>query len=244
MNRYTLAALAVAVALPCAAQAENFEVIAIGNADENGSNFYMLSLRTDLGFSQFATGDGSERNAQHGLRLRFDLAGTSYDTNYNGVDGTGSGEIYRLLLSYGMQINPATTVTVTGGVSYHSLEVRPVTLSSPDDSAETGYFASIDLEYSPEGMGSLQLLAEHDDVGSDYASVTYLANIGANLRIGPTANYVADGDYSRSAVGLSAIYSLGEEFEIKATVANAVQKITGSSDTDVDYVEVQLRTVF
>lgn len=244
MIRGTLAALAVAVALPCAAQAQNFEVLAIGNGDENGSNFYMLSLRGGLSFGQTAAEEATERNAQAGLRLRVDLARTTYDTNYNSVAGTGTGETYRLLLAYGVPLNADTTLTFTGGVSHRTVEVRPVTLSSPDDSSETGPFASIDVEYSPENFGSLQLLAEHDSVGANYSSITYMANLGANLRVGPTANYITDGDYSRSALGLSAIYAIGDAFEIKATAANATQTITGNADKAVDYLEVQLRTVF
>lgn len=244
MIRGTLAALAVAVALPCAAQAQNFEVLAIGNGDENGSNFYMLSIRGGLSFGQTAAEEGTVRNAQTGLRLRVDLARTTYDTNYDSVAGTGTGKTYRLLLAYGVPLNADTTLTFTGGVSHRTVEVRPVTLNSPADTTETGPFASIDVEYSPENFGTLQMLAEHDSVGSNYASITYMANIGTNVRIGPTANYVADGDYSRTALGLSAIYAFGDAFEIKATAANATQKITGNPDKGVDYLEVQLRTVF
>lgn len=244
MTRGILAALAVAVALPCAAQAQNFEVLAIGNGDENGSNFYMLSLRSNLGFGQTAAVEGTERNAQTGLRLRFDLARTTYDTNYNNVPGTGTGKTYRLLLAYGVPLNAETTLTFTGGVSHRTVEVRPFTLNSPADTSETGPFASVDLEYSPENFGTLQLLAEHDSVGSNYGSISFMADLGPNVRIGPTANYVSDGDYSRSAVGVSAIYGFGDQFEIKATAANATQKITGNPDKDVDYLEVQLRSVF
>lgn len=244
MKVATLAALAFAVALPCAAQAQNFEVLAIGNRDENGSNFYMLSVRSDLGFGAMSAGAGTERNAQTGLRLRFDATRTTYDTNYNAVPGTGTGTTYRLLLSYGVPVNADTTLTFTGGVSHRNVEVRPFTANSPADTSKTGGFASVDLEYSPASMGSLQVLAEHDSVGANYGSITYLADLGANFRVGPTANYVSEGDYSRVAVGLSAIYGLGDSFEIKATAANATQKITGIPNRGVDYLELQFRTVF
>lgn len=172
------------------------------------------------------------------------MARTTYDTGYNDVAGTGTGKTYRLLLAFGVPLNADTTLTFTGGVSNRAVDVRPVSLSSPADTSETGSFASIDVEYSPEQLGNLQFLAEHDSVGSDYASITYLVDIATNVRTGPTANYVSEGDYSRSAIGLSAIYSFGDAFEIKATAANATQQISGNPDKGVDYLEVQLRTVF
>src|SRR5574343_430618 len=193
MIRGTLAALLVATAIPCVAQAQNFEVIAIGNGDENSSNYYMLSLRSGLSFGQAATEEGTVRNAQVGLRLRVDVAKTTYDTNYDGTPGTGTGMTYRLLLAYGIPLDADTTLTFTGGASHRTVEVRPTTLNSPADTEETGPFASVDFEYSPENFGSLQLLAEHDGVGATYGSVTYLAQIGQNVRIGPTANYVSEG---------------------------------------------------
>lgn len=244
MMRSTLAALAVAFALPSLAQAENFEVLTIGSADQNGSNFYMASIRGGLSFGSAAVDTGSARNAKTGLRFRLDLARSSYDTNFDSVAGSGTGTTYRLLLAYGIPLNADTTLTLTGGVSHRTVEVRPVTVNSPADSSQTGPFASIDFEYSPETFGSFQLLAEHDSVGSNFASMTYLANLGPNVRLGPTVNYIADGSYARTAYGLSAIYSFGDAFEIKATAAKATQKITGNPNKSVDYFEMQFRMVF
>ncbi|OHC55865.1 MAG: hypothetical protein A3D16_17630 [Rhodobacterales bacterium RIFCSPHIGHO2_02_FULL_62_130] len=244
MKYASMAVFAATLSLPVMASAQNFEALLIGNGDQNGSTFYMLSLRSDLGFGKPVGVTGNERNASDGLRLRFDLARSTYDTNYNNVPGTGTGDTYRLLLSYGIPVDESTTVTLTGGVSYHSLTVRPVTANSPDDSSETAEFISVDLEHSPSNFGTLQALAEHDGAGADYLSASYLFNASPSLRVGPTANYIVQGDYSRTAFGLSAVYQLGDQFEIKGTAAKAEQTVGKGPAVDVDYFEVQLRTVF
>lgn len=63
MVRGTFAALVFAVALPCAVHAQNFEVITSGNGDENGSNYYLLSVRGGLDFDKSAVPEGTVRNA-------------------------------------------------------------------------------------------------------------------------------------------------------------------------------------
>lgn len=237
-------ALAVAALLPSLASAQNFEALVIGNGAKNGSNFYMLSLRRDLGFGEKAAATATDRNASDGLRFRFDLGQSTYESNYDSTPGTGTSNIYRLLLSYGIALDEGTTLTVTGGVSHHENTVRPVTLNSPDDETKTGEFFAIDLEHSPTPLGSLQALVEHDGAGSDYMQGTFLFNTSTNWRIGPTANYVLQGDYSRTAYGLAVIYEMGDQFEIKATAAKAEQTIGSAPSSNVDYFELQLRSVF
>lgn len=244
MNYAPMALLAAAVVLPGMASAQDFEALVIGNADRNGSNFYMLSLRGDIGFGAFEGISGTERNAAGGLRFRFDAAMATYDTNYNNVPGTGTGRSYRALLSYGIPLSDAATLTLIGGISHRTVEVRPVTLNSPDDSSKTGEFLAAEFEYSAEGAGTFQAIAEHDGVAADYASATYLFDLTPNFRVGPTANYVSEGDYTRKAFGLSATYFVGDSIEIKATAADAEQQVGTNDPVDVDYFELQLRTVF
>lgn len=243
--RFTIAAsLAALFALPSVASAEGFEAIVIGNADVNGSHFYMVSLRQDLRFGEAVDPATSGRNAASGLRLRFDATQSTYESDYDATPGTGTGRTYRLLLSYGFSVGADTVMTLTGGLSHRTDTVRPVTLSSPADEAKTAEFVSLDFEYSPSSFGALQALLEHDGSGANFASATYLFNVGQNFRIGPTVNYIAEGDYSRDAYGISALYVNGDQFEIKATLANASQVIGSSAAVDVDYLELQLRTTF
>lgn len=244
MKYAPMALLAAIVSIPTWACAQDFEALVIGNVDRNGSNFYMLSLRGDLGHGAADGIGGTGRNAVGGLRFRFDAAMTTYDTNYNNVPGTGTGRTYRALLSYGIPVSDITTLTLTGGISHRTVDVRPVTPNSPDDTSDTGEFVSVELEYSPVGAGTFQALAEHDGVAADYLSATYLFDLSSNLRLGPTVNHVSEGDYSRKAVGLSAVYFVGDQFEIKATAAGAEQQVGGNKPVDVDYFELQLRTVF
>ena len=243
--RFTIAAsVATLCALPLMANAQGFEAIVIGNADVNGSHFYMVSLRKDLRFGEAVDAEVSGRNATSGLRLRFDATQSTYESNYDATPGTGTGKTYRLLVSYGLLVDADLTMTFTGGVSHRVNTVRPITLNSPADKAKTAEFLSLDFEYSPSSFGALQALIEHDGSGSNYASATYLVNVGQNFRVGPTVNYVSEGDYSRDAYGISAVYVNGDQFEIKATLANASQTVGSSAAVDVDYLELQLRTTF
>ena len=244
MNSVAKALIAAFIAAPSVSTAQDVEAIVIANQDRNGSNFYMLSLRTGLAFAGAQAADGNERNAATGLRFRFDATLSEYDTNYNAVSGTGTNRGYKALLAYGFALSEDVTLTLIGGISHREREVRPVTPSSPDDSSETGGFIGAEFEYSPEGAGVLQLIAEHDAVGATYASASYAFDLGQNFRVGPTANYVEEGDYSRQAYGLSATYFMGDRFEVKATAANAEQQVGGNDPVDVDYFELQLRSVF
>jgi hypothetical protein len=236
--------LAALGAAPALAQAETFEVLGIGNGDVNGSRTQILSFRWALAGSETQSAVATEKNARPGLRLRFDVMRSTYETNYNRTPGTGSVMGYRLLLAYGVPVNADTTVTVTGGISRRDVDVRPVTANSPSDVSDVGPFASLELEYSPERLGRLEALLEHDSVGANYGALSLFADLGPSLRVGPTFNYISEGDYSRRAAGLSAVYALSDQFEMKVTAANAAQQIVGIPDKDADYLELQFRSVF
>lgn len=243
--RYAILASIIAIlTLPTLTLAEGFEAIAIGNTDVNESHFSMISLRKDLNFGAASVAEDTSRNAPSGLRLRLDASRSAYNTNYDATSGTGTSETYRFLLSYGIPMDSNTTITLTGGVSHRSDFVRPITLNSPADKEKTAEFLSLEFEYSPASFGTFQGLAEHDGSGANYASASYLINIGENFRIGPTMNYVSQGDYSRDAFGLSTIYVNGDKFEIKVTIANADQNVGSNPSTEVDYFELQMRTTF
>ena len=225
------AAVAAAVTFSAApALAEGFEALVIANRSDNGSEYYYLSLRSALAF------------AGPGVELRFDAAAGSYDTDFDATPGTGRVRDFRLILSYDAFNDGQTTVTLNGGVSHRSVEVRPVTGSSPADSSDTGGFVSVELANETE-TGDLFAVAEHNSVAGNYLAASYLFHIGS-LSLGPTANYIVDGDYSRRAYGLSAVYEFSENFEAKLTGASAEQTIDGFGSTDADYFELQLFTKF
>ncbi len=230
--------LAATMLLPSVAAADGFEVFILGNSADNGSQYSYLSLRAPLNFGGTAT------ESDLGLRLRLDVGRASYDTDYDGIPGTGQGDTYRLLLSYGFAIADTTTLTVTGGVSQHSVEVRPVSASSPADTKETAEFVSLFLEHRTDGVGLFQGLIEHDGAGADYAALTYMFDVGARAKVGPTANYLKEGDYTRSAYGLSATYLVSDNLEFKATAAEAQQSVGSAASENVSYFELMLRAEF
>ncbi len=227
------AASLVTAAIAAPAYAQKSEIIAIGNAAASDSQFYMLSYRYGL-----------SGNVESGLRLRFDATRANYATNYDAIPGTGTVGTYRALLSYISQVSPKVALTFTGGVSYRTRAISPNTLNSPADFAGTGYFVSFEVYSASNNANDFQALVEYDSVlGTSYASMTYELNLGS-FKAGPTANYILESDYSRTAIGVSASFNLSENIELKATTAWAEQTIGVNAPEPASYIELQIRTTF
>ena len=115
---------------------------------------------------------------------------------------------------------------------------------STDDEKLTGYLASAEIYMPVSGAGELFALAEYDSPEETvYTSATYLASLGG-FRVGPTASYLNEGDYSRQAFGLSAAMNIGASTEVKVTGAWAEQTLGDSDAEDASYIELQIRTRF
>ncbi len=215
------------------AAADQTELLVIGNTSNNDSHFYMLSVRQSL------SGDITE-----GLRLRFDASNAIYATDYDATPGTGTVMTGRGLLSYVASVSNSTDITMTGGVSYGARAVTPDTLSSPDDSSNLGAFASLEFYNYTTGGNDFHAMVEYDSsFDTLYASSTYEFNFGS-FKAGPTANYLVEDVYSRTAAGLSASFDMSENVEIKATAAWAEEQIDAAPATDASYFELQVRTTF
>lgn len=232
-------ALGMQFATPALADDTGFEVIVIGERSGNDSDYSALSVRMPLSAS--AGNDG--RTAVEGLRLRFDVARSNYDTGYDGVPGGGASTTSRLLLSYGLPLSEMTTLTLIGGISHRETQVRPVTKSSPADLDRTGLFVAAELEVVFSASSDLQLLLEHDGTAGDFAALTYLHGIGS-VRIGPTFSYYSEDDYEVSRAGVVAAVDIAEDAELRLTATQGWPSLSGASADEVSSVQVQLRLAF
>jgi hypothetical protein len=239
MKNIKLIAASALLALPTVAFAEEFEVIGMYDGNSIDGTYTGVSIRATL-----IEGDqGSAETAQTGLRLRADSSVATFATNYDSTPGTGTANVQRVILTYGMPTSDTSSITIGVGGTQRSESVTPVTASSPADSTETGMFYSVELESTLDDGGRFQVIYEYDEVGANYASATYQLDMG-NWRVGPTVNMVTDVDYSRTAYGLSAAFDLGDGLELGLTGAMASQTIGGGTPTDFSYIGMYLRSAF
>lgn len=217
------------IVLPGFAAAQGSEAMIVGNFSESGSAFYQLVYTRDISDSGFA--------------VRLDLAYGSYDTFYDSIGGTAETERARLMLRYAFDVAPTAVVTLSGGVSYEATSVSPNTANSPEETSETGTFAAIDLYWLDDWDNALFATAEIDSVDADYYSARYLVNFGG-FSLGPTANYIIEGDYSRRALGVSVeVPFTSGNGEVLATLATTEADFDGGSE-DANYFELLVRMEF
>ncbi|MBY6201000.1 hypothetical protein KUV65_06470 [Maritalea mobilis] len=222
----TAATLAAAAGAPALAQQSEF--IAIGNVAENDSSFGMLSFRHGLGMSLY-----------DGIVLRFDAARSAYEAGAS--DGTLDN--FRLLVGYAMPLDATSRLTFFGGLSYRERSYSP---SAPflDEVDEAGVFLSVEYNIDQTNGNEGFALAEYDSVEDTfYTSAFYLFGLNNDIRVGPTFNYLDEGDYSRHAAGVRAAFDIGDSSEISVTGAWA-EGDTGAATIDSSYVEVQFRLTF
>lgn len=238
--RTALCALtALTFAVPSHADDTGFEVIAIGELSSNQSDYAALSVRMPL-----IAKDGSDlRVAFEGLRLRFDVSRSGYDTGYDGIDGRGSATTFRGALSYGIALSNSAALTLVGGVSYRETQVRPASPSAPPDASRTGAFAAAELEILLPEYGNVQMLLEHDQTSGSYGAITYLHEIGA-LRMGPTLTHFSDGNYAQSRAGVVAAFDLLEDVELRMTATRGWASVGGVESDALYTVQGQLRFAF
>lgn len=240
MFRATAAAAGALALAASVAQAGDYELIAIGNGSSDGGRFGMLSFR-----AQLSSGDeaGEAGAAKSGLRVRVDTGRSQYETSYDGTDGHGRNDFARVLLTYGQPLSDNALITFIGGATYRNTYVRPQTASAPADVTQYGGFVGAEFEYTVPDVAYIQALAEYDSTAGSYASLTALSDFG-DLRVGPTFNYIVDGNYSRTAFGVVAEYTFTETFDMRLTGATATSQVAANPSSTFSYLEFQLRREF
>jgi len=225
MKFYVAAAIALAASQ---VGAEETELLFIGNAAENDSQYYQASYRQAL------TGVLDE-----GVRLRLDLARGDYK-----VTGTDARvDTSRVLLGYSFFAAEDTSITLTAGASHRvsSIETELPYFTEKD---EWGFFGAAELNASYAGGGEFFALAEYDGAfETSYFSMHY-TNPFAGVEVGPTVNYLHEGDYSRWAAGVRGNVELSDTTELSLSAAYSEADIESGSKQDTSYVELQLRTAF
>lgn len=209
------------------ARAEQNEVIAIFNAAQNGSTFGMLSYRRSLGASLDA-----------GLSFRVDVSRGAFDVP--GSEGTI--DTLRLLLGYRVEVGTGANLTFYGGASSRARDYS-IVLPGLTEFDEVGAFGSVEYNADLADGGEFFALAEYDTTESlFYSSAFYQANLG-NVKIGPTVNFLQEGNYSRRAAGVRVTVPVSDTVDFSATGAWA-EGDTGGPGINSSYLEVQFRTNF
>ncbi|MFZ1339422.1 MAG: hypothetical protein WAT25_03255 [Paracoccaceae bacterium] len=212
---------------PGPASAEQNEIISIINTAENDSQFGMFSYRRSFGASLDA-----------GLSFRIDASRGRFDV----PGSTGTIDTLHLLLGYRMVMDPNTDLTFYGGVSVRKRDYT-VVLPGYDEFNETGAFGSVEINSDFADGGEIFGLVEYDTTKDVfYTSAFYQADLGG-VKIGPTVNFLEEGDYQRRAAGLRVTYPVSDRLDITATGAWA-EGDTGGPAVNSSYFELQLRTSF
>jgi len=222
----TAAAVALGTVSTGQALADQNEIIAIYNSAENDSDFAMLSYRRSLGPS-----------LDEGLILRLDASRGMFDLP--GSEGTI--DTLRLLLGYRVQMSVATDLAFYGGPSMRERSYSPV-LPGLTEFDDVGLFLSaeynVDLA-TAEGFA----LVEFDTTEDLFYTMAFYQFDFGGFKIGPTANYLSEGDYERHAAGVRLTIPIGDAVDFTATGAWA-EGNTGGANIDSSYIELQFRTRF
>jgi hypothetical protein len=209
------------------AQAQQNEIIAIYNSAENDAQFGMFSYRRSLG----ATLD-------EGLSLRIDGSRGVFDVT--GSEGTI--DTLRLLVGYRIVVGSDSNLTFYGGASSRQRDYS-VLLPGLTEFDDVGAFGSVEYNADFPDGGEVFGLVEYDTTEDlFYASGFYQADLGS-VKIGPTVNYLEEGDYTRRAAGLRVTFPVSDDVDVTATGAWA-EGDTGGPGIDSSYIEMQLRTRF
>jgi hypothetical protein len=220
-------ATVIGVMSASAALAQQNEIIAIFNSAENDSQFAMLSYRRSFGPS-----------LEEGLSFRLDVSRGEFDV----PGSTGEIDTQRLLLGYRVIVGPDANLTFYGGPSWRERSYSPV-LPGLVEFDEVGAFLSVEYNADLTNGGEVFGLAEYDSTQDlFYASAFYQADVG-NLKIGPTVNYLTEGDYERRAAGLRVTLPVSDVIDLTATGAWA-EGNAGGPDINSNYLELQVRARF
>ncbi len=221
------ALMAISSFVPAPASAQQNETIAIYNTAKNDSQFGLLSYRRSLGASLDA-----------GLSFRIDASRGGFDV----PGSTGTIDTLRLLFGYRMATGTGSNLTFYGGASMRKRDYS-VVLPGLEEFDKVGAFGSIEFNADMANGGEVFSMAEYDSTkDAFYTSAFYQAKLGG-IKVGPTVNYLKEGDYARSAAGLRFTYEVSDEMDFSATGAWA-EGNTGGPGINSSYLEFQFRTRF
>ena len=209
------------------ALAEQNEVIAILNSAKNDAEFGMLSYRRSLGSS-----------LDEGLSVRIDASRGVFD-----VPGSqGTIETLRLLVGYRIVLGTDTNLTLYGGPSWRQRDYS-VVFPGLTEFDKVGAFVAVGYNQDFADGGEVFTLAEFDTTEDlFYTSAFYQADVGS-VKVGPTVNYLQEGDYTRRAAGVRVTVPVNDMVDITATGAWAEGE-AGGPGVDSSYLELQLRSRF
>jgi len=208
------------------------EVLGIGNVTTDDSSYLSFSVRHAF-----------HGSLTDGAKFRFDLNRSAFDFDAGGIATTGEIVTAKLLVGTSWQ-NGNTNVTGYVGLSFEERSFSPAAAGIADSST-SGVFASAELSHNFNSGANLFGLAEVDSVTNKlYVSSYYVHPLGDRFKIGPTANYITETGYERTALGLRASYDITPKAQLTATGLWAEGGAPGGPKTSFEIFELQIRGVF
>jgi hypothetical protein len=200
------------------------------NSAQNDSTYASLSVRHGFGPS-----------LDDGFKLRADVARGKFSFDYN---GTVHGQIdtAHLLLGYSVKSGDSK-VTFYGGVSSRKRNYDKDEKGLTDVN-KVGAFASIEADTTLASGANLAGLIEYDSPLKTLYTSAYMVFPVGGILVGPTLNYLDEGDYSRSAIGLRLQMPVAGSTEFVVTGAYAEGGVDGEPNVNSSYLELQLSTRF
>lgn len=220
-----MSAIAVMISAS-AAFADQSELVVLGNVTQDDSEYGLLSYKHAL-----------NGTLDDGIFVRFDASASQFRFVFTGTPTTGNQNVVRLAVGYAAPTGNGQ-VNVFGGVSHVSRDFSPAA-GALTEIDETGFFLGAEYtEWGADNTG-LQLLAEYESAHEAfYSRATYLFEVGEDFSVGPTVNYLDEGDYSRSAIGVWMNYDLNEDASLFASLVAAEGGNDGEAKRDSGYFEL------
>jgi hypothetical protein len=231
IRNLTAATLLLSAVTAAPALAGETEIIGIANSARNDSTYGSVSLRYSFGPS-----------LDEGLKLRADAARTSYDFIMGQTSVTGTVNTVHMLLGYAIKIDDIK-LTFYGGLSQRDRSHDPFVQGVTDESGVAG-FTSVEMDTVLANGTNAAALAEYDGVFGTLYTGGYIVMPLGSVKIGPTANYVSEGDYTRSALGIRLQAPISDSFEAVLTGAYAQGGVDDQAKVNSSYIEVQISTRF
>ena len=229
--KYAISAIAAAFLTASVASADQTEMILLGSVTQDDSEYGLFSFRHSL------TG-----SLEDGVFMRLDGSISEFRFLNGGTLTEGNQAVLRAVLGYSMPLGNGHG-SVYGGISNVSRTFTPASVFlTPID--ETGFFLGAEYDEWEDDDAGWQVLTEYESAHESlYGRVTYLFDFG-NLSVGPTANYLDEGDYSRTAGGVWMNYRIDEQTSLFGSLVAAEGGNDGLPKRASGYIEFGAKLEF
>ncbi len=229
--KFSVSAVAAALLAANVAAADQTEIVVLGSATQDDSEHALLSFRHAL-----------KGSLEDGVYLRLDGSVSEFRFLNGGTPTEGNQAVLRAAIGYSMPLGGGYA-SLFGGISNVSRTFSPASVFlTPVD--ETGFFVGAEYNEWEDDDAGWQALVEYES-GHEalYTRLTYLFDYG-QFSVGPTLNYLDEGDYSRTAGGIWVNYRIDEQSSLFGSLVAAEGGNDGAPKRASGYVEFGAKLEF